>query len=105
MYLAYCMASEQHAFKEAIAQGLEMIRQEPRNSELYLILGRIHLLAGQKPTAIRVFRLGLRCEKNQNIISELAALGIRRPPPLPFLQRANPVNKYLGILLKKAGLR
>jgi len=104
-YLAFCMAKEQGEVKKGISLVLESIRQEPRNSELYLLLGKIHLLAGQKSAAIRVFRLGLRYERNQRIHSELGALGIRRRPPLPFLTRSNPINKYLGIFLKKAGLR
>ncbi|MCM2358846.1 MAG: hypothetical protein NDI77_11905 [Geobacteraceae bacterium] len=104
-YLAYCKAKVHGEFKPAIALGLEAVRQEPRNSQLYLLLGRIHLLAGQKGAAIRVFQLGLRCERNAAIHDELGALGVRRPPPLPFLKRSNPINKHLGLFLKRVGLR
>lgn len=71
---------------------------------LYLNLGRAYVLAGKKPDAIKAFQDGLRYDrKNKNIISELAALGIRKPPVVSFLDRKNPINKYLGKIRHKLG--
>lgn len=36
---------------------------------------------------------------------ELDKLGLRKPPVIPFLSRGNPINKYLGIILSRMGLR
>ena len=58
-----------------------------------------------KLDAIKILREGLKHEKNQQIIDELDSLGTRKPPVLFFLRRSNPLNKYLGILLRKLGLR
>ena len=102
---AYCIAVVDGNLREAVAAGVEAVRRDPKNSEIYLNLGKIHILAGQKKAAIHVLKLGLRTEKNFRIIDELAALGIRRPPPLPFLPRESFINKQLGLLLRKFGLR
>lgn len=69
---------------------------------LYLNLGRAYVLGDKKPEAIKAFQDGLRYDaRNENIHSELRALGIRRPPVLTFLDRCNPLNKYLGKLRYK----
>jgi hypothetical protein len=80
-------------------------KEEPKNSDIYLNLGRVHLLTGNRKQAIQVFRLGLRHGRNSRIIAELTALGLRKEPPLPFLQRSNPVNKFLGKLMTRLWLR
>jgi len=49
--------------------------------------------------------MGLRHGRHKEILETLAALGIRRPPPINFLSRSNPLNKYLGLLLAKLNLR
>jgi tetratricopeptide (TPR) repeat protein len=104
-YLAYCRAKEEGNCKKAIALCMEAIKDEPKNSEIYLNLGRVHLLAGQRKSAIRAFDLGLRYGRSPQIENELALIGRRKSPPLPFLSRSNRLNKFLGKLLKKMGLR
>jgi len=104
-YLAYCRAKEQGKYREAIALCTEAMKEEPKNSEIYLNLGRVYLLAGQRKSAIRAFDLGLRYGKNPQLVNELTLLGRRKAPPLPFLSRSNPLNRLLGKFLKKLGLR
>lgn len=103
--LAFCLAKEQREFPKAISLCKEAIKHDPRNSAHFLCLGRIHLLAGQRKDAIRIFRMGLRTGKNPELVRELERLGSRKEPVLPFLARGNPLNKFLGIMLKKTGLR
>jgi tetratricopeptide (TPR) repeat protein len=104
-YLAYCRAKTKGMFREAVAICMDARKEDPKNSDIYLNLGRVHLLTGNRKQAIQVFRLGLRHERNSRIVSELTALGLRKEPPLPFLQRGNPVNKFLGKLMTKLWLR
>jgi tetratricopeptide (TPR) repeat protein len=104
-YLAYCRAKERGSYREAVALCMEVMKEEPKNSEIYLNLGRIYLLAGQRKSAIRAFDLGLRHGKNAQIVNELVLLGRRKALPVPFLSRSHPINKYLGKLLKKLGMR
>jgi tetratricopeptide (TPR) repeat protein len=104
-YLAFCRAKMEGVYREAVAICMDARKEDPKNSEIYLILGRVHLLAGNRKQAIHVFRLGLRQERNSRILTELNALGLRKSPPIPFLQRGNPLNKFLGKLLTKLWLR
>ncbi len=104
-YLAYCLARERGQVRKGIALCREAIEKEPGNSAFYLNLGRILLLDGDKTEALATFRQGLACEPNQEILDELQMLGPRKPPVVPFLSRNNPINKYLGIVLRRLGLR
>jgi len=104
-FLALCIAKERGQFKKAITLCTEAMDAEPGNPLHYLNLGRVYLLQGKAVEAIEIFRKGLSRESNEQIIAELKRLGTRRPPPLPFLHRDNPLNKYLGVIFTKIGLR
>lgn len=68
----------------------------------YLNLSRAYLASGEKADAIAALNDGLAHDKsNTDIQWELRKLGTRRKPVLPFLGRANPLNKYMGILLHR----
>ncbi|MCL4492602.1 MAG: tetratricopeptide repeat protein [Nitrospirae bacterium] len=104
-YLAYCIAKERGQVRKAISLCEEAIQKDTENPVHYLNLGKVYLHAGNKEYAIKVFREGLKFERNQQIINELIKLATRKPPVIPFLNRDNPINKYLGIILKLLGLR
>ena len=64
---------------------------------LYLNLGKAYLAANKKKEAFDSFQKGLDIDKkNEDILYEIKKLGLRREPPLPFLKRSNPFNKYIG---------
>lgn len=102
---AYCIARERGQYQLAMTLCEKAIAREPENTLHYLNLGRVFLLAGKKTEALDVFRRGVSQERDQRIIDELNRLGERKPPVFPFLKRSNPLNKYLGMLLKRLGLR
>ncbi len=102
---ALCMAEVHKEFKSAVNMCHEAIKKDPKNPEHYYRQGRILILSGRKKDSIWVFRMGLRHGRHKGIIDTLGSLGIRRPPPLDFLSRSNPFNKYLGKLLTKFNLR
>jgi tetratricopeptide (TPR) repeat protein len=104
-YLAFCMAKERGLLTKGISWCEESLRKEPENSVHYLNLGRIYLLMKKREEAIRSFREGLRYGSKEEIADELHRLGIRSSPVLSFFKRNNPLNKYLGILLKMLRLR
>jgi len=67
---------------------------------LYLNLGRVYLLAGNKKDAIKTFNIGLAFDnENIDLMKEIRNLGIRKKPIVAFLPRLNPINKYVGKLL------
>ncbi len=103
--LAICLAKEKREFKKAISLCNEAIKKDPKNSLHFLHLGRIYLLANQKRDAIRIFNMGLRFGENRDIIAELNRFDRRRSPLIPFLDRGHPVNKILGKLTYRLGLR
>ncbi len=104
-YLAYCIARERGQVSQAIALCEEAISGEGDNPLHYLNLGRVYLIKKDKVKAIQTFRAGLKYGTHPEIIAELERLGTRKPPVIPFLRRKNPVNKYLGLILSRLGLR
>jgi len=69
-------------------------------AQFYLNLGRAYLAAGKKQDAITAFASGLKYDnRNGDLQRELHDMGKRKEPPLSFLKRSNPINKYIGILL------
>jgi tetratricopeptide (TPR) repeat protein len=103
-FLALCIARERGQTNKAVALCMETLETEPDNPVLYLNLGKIYLMQGKTEEAIAVFRKGLSQGADEQIIAELGRIGTRRPPPLSFLNRDNPLNKYLGIILSRLGL-
>ena len=70
----------------------------------YLNLGRAYLGANKKKEALIAFKRGLKEDPtNKDIFEEIRKLGIRRELPVPFLKRSNPLNRYIGLLLRKMG--
>jgi tetratricopeptide (TPR) repeat protein len=104
-YYALCIAKERGQIKKAMLLCKEALEREPDNAVHYLNLGRIYLFTRKKAEAITIFREGLNHEEHEQIIDELNNLVPRKPPVIPFLKRANPINKYLGIILKILRLR
>lgn len=101
-YYAVSLASTEGNFDKAISLCLMAAEKEFYNPEIYLNLGRIFLLNGQKSVAVRAFRKGLKIDNGHfGILSEMKRLGVRRRPVLTFLPRQNPVNKILGILVER----
>ena len=104
-FLALCIAKERGLYRKAITICEEAIAIDPTNTFHFLNLGKILLLRGDKIEAIRIFRAGLKIDRDPLIIMELNNLGIRKSPVIPFLLRNNPINKYLGIILHKLARR
>lgn len=104
-YLAYCIAKERGLTSKGISWCEENLRKDPENAVHSLNLGRIYLLMKNREAAIRNFREGLKHGSNDEITDELHRLGVRSAPVLSFLSRNNPLNKYLGILLKALRLK
>lgn len=64
---------------------------------LYLNLGKAYLAAGKKKEAHTSFMRGLAVDaEHRELRRELKKLGKRKNLPLPFFERSNPLNKFLG---------
>lgn len=104
-YYGYCIARERGQVQKGIALCHEAMAQEPDNPRHYLNLGRIYLTARNKAEALRVWREGMGMEHDPEIAALLEEIGTRKPSVISSLHRDNPINKYLGMILSKLGLR
>jgi tetratricopeptide (TPR) repeat protein len=81
----------------SVLQKKGAFREEVFYPVLYLNLGKAYLASGMKKEAVESFTRGLKYSKRDiDLKKEMQALGVRKDPPLAFLDRSNPVNKYLG---------
>lgn len=68
----------------------------------YLHLGRAYARGRRKKAALDAFQAGLKYDAdNRELLAETQGLGIRKRPVIPFFDRRNPVNRYLGKLRHK----
>lgn len=103
--LAYARSGRQ-IISKAEELCLKAIKMDFYWPQYYLNLSEVYLIWGKKDKAIRALEAGLKIDKNNDaILNELHRLGIRRSPVIPSLSRINPINKYLGKILYKVGLR
>lgn len=125
-YLAYCMARERGQVSSAVDLCQTALQAEPDNPAHYLNLGRIFLVASDKPKAIAAFWRGIskspaaaraghagspsspsngHQREHALILEELRRLGIRKRATFPSLHRAHPLNRIAGRVLSTFGLR
>lgn len=112
-YYGYLQASVDRRYRIGIETCLKamtiMKKQDLSGEEIhyhvaYLNLGRAYVAAGRKKEGIDAFRNGLKYDnRNADLLKEVRAQGIRKNPVLTFLDRSNPINKYLGMLLHSGG--
>jgi len=103
--LGFCIAKE----RGHVTRGLELCRaalaHDPENTDHYLYLGKVFLVSGNKVDALKVLRQGMQMGSNPEIEQMLAVIGARKPPVLAALSRDNLLNKWLGFVLNRLGLR
>jgi len=105
-YLGLCLALVEGKVKEAQRLCEKSIEKEFFRPELFLNLGRVYLMSGNKKKAHVIFRKGLSIDKdNMDIRYELERMGVRKPPVLPFLDRRSVLNKLAGKFLNRLRLR
>ncbi|MGH0030395.1 MAG: tetratricopeptide repeat protein [Myxococcota bacterium] len=89
----------------ALALCREAAKDEFFNPVHYHNLAKLHLAFGFKAEAVRYLRRGLMIDPdNGPILDEVRALGVRRRPPLGFLRRQNPLNRWVGRVMRGAGI-
>lgn len=94
------------AIKGEIGLGLELctraIKEDFSKPDFYLNLAKVYLAAGNKKGALKVIQKGLKFDPNSEEMNKiLVELGFRAKSVIPGLNRSNPVNKYLGILIRR----
>ncbi|CAH2031519.1 hypothetical protein [Trichlorobacter ammonificans] len=101
----YSMAKE----RGHLTRGLELcttaIAREPDYPQHYFYLAQLHLVAARREEALQALRQGMSLGGTPAIARLLEEIGTRKPSVFPFLSRDNPLNKYLGLLFSRLGLR
>lgn len=101
----YCIAKERGHLTRAFELCRSAIANDPRNPVHHLYLGKVYLIAGNQYEALQALRQGMILGGLPEIEKILAAIGTRKPPVITALSRDSLLNKYLGIILGRLGLR
>jgi tetratricopeptide (TPR) repeat protein len=104
-YLGYCIARQRGQNRKGLELCQASLVVEPDNPVHFLNLGRVYLSKGDKNEALRTWREGMAKGGSPELLQQLERLGTRNRSALPVLARSNPLNRYLGILLTRLGLR
>lgn len=104
-YLGYCVARQRGQHRKGLELCQASLALEPENPMHFLNLGRVHLIKGDKSEALRTWREGMAKGGCPELLQQLERLGTRSRSVIPALHRNNPLNRYLGILLRRLGLR
>ncbi len=104
-YLGFCVAKERGQVSRGTDLCMISLEHEPDNPDHYLNLGKIQLLSGNKSEALRILREGVARGEKEELLTLLSEFGKRKSPLIPFLHRSNPLNKLLGLILHRIGLR
>ena len=103
--LGFCIAKQRGQITHALKLCQIAIVHDPENSLHYLYLGKTYLIAGKTNEALQAFRQGMMFGGNAELERMLVEIGTRKPPVISFFSRDNLLNKYLGIILGRFGLR
>ena len=112
-YYGHLQAVVDKKFRSGIAactRAILLLKKKESFSEevlypvFYLNLGRACVTAGRKKDAIDAFKKGLRYDTvNSELQAELRGLGVRKKPPVSFLERSHPINSIIGRMLHRKG--
>jgi tetratricopeptide (TPR) repeat protein len=95
---ALCKAALEFDVKSMEKLCRKALRLERNNPIIYLCMGRIYLLSGDRGLAYKVFKYGLKySRKNRELMNELSVFGLRRALLFPSHTREHFLNRTTGI--------
>ncbi|MEE9614414.1 MAG: hypothetical protein V3W31_05595, partial [Thermodesulfobacteriota bacterium] len=96
-YYGLCLATSEKDYEQALSLCVIAKNRDPSNPDIFLNLGKVFVLCGHKEAALKAMREGLKADKtHEGLLAELQKISPRRPPPIPFFSRDNPLNRYIG---------
>ncbi len=89
-----------------LRRGIDLCKKaqhaDPRNAHIYWCLAQLQLLGKSRKDAIDTVERGLRAAPDNFLLLRMRKrLGVRQPPPLPFLDRRHSLNVSLGRIIHK----
>lgn len=96
-YFGLCLVLVQKKIKPAIDLCKCAIELEFFNVDHYANLARVYTAAGNRKKALETVQQGLKSvPEDETLVNVRRELGVRSRPPVPFLDRSNPINVTLG---------
>ncbi len=98
-WFGLCMARLKGNRKKAMRLCMEAADAEFYNPDVFLNLGRVALMTGDRRSAHHAFRRGLYLDHQHRALRlELRHMGVRKRPLFSFLQRTSALNRAAGRL-------
>jgi tetratricopeptide (TPR) repeat protein len=96
-YFGLCLMLVQKKTKQAIELCKRAIELEFYDGNHYANLARVYIAAGNRKKALDTLQQGEKEHPDDETLQQVRRqLGIRSTPPVPFLDRSNPINVTLG---------
>jgi tetratricopeptide (TPR) repeat protein len=103
-YCGYTMAFARKKYMDGLQLCKTAVEKEFYNPDLFYNLGEIYLARGDKKNAHAAFTRGLAlAPEHAKICARIREMGVRQNPVLPFLDRDNVLNRFLGALFRADG--
>lgn len=100
-YYGLCVAMVRRRYAEGVRHCQISLKANFLEPNHRYNLARIYLERNERRKAVETLGAGLRIDpQNRRLNRILDALGRRKPPVLPFLARSNPINVWLGRVLR-----
>ncbi|HTG00002.1 MAG TPA: hypothetical protein VK654_05385 [Nitrospirota bacterium] len=82
-----------------------IIGDETLKAVLFLNLGRAYRAAGMRKDAYDTLTKAMLLDlQNGDILAEFGCMGVRKRRPIPFLSRSNPINNFIGKMMRKPAM-
>jgi tetratricopeptide (TPR) repeat protein len=96
-FLGYGLARQHGRYRQGLSLCEHALRVEPGEPENYVNLARTLLLMNRRRKALGILNRGLAlAPEDPALLDVRLALGVRRSPVVPFLDRDHLVNRLLG---------
>lgn len=96
-YYGLCVVNVERQTKLAVEMAEKARTEEFFDTRHWANLVRIYLAGGSRRRAVAILHEGLdRMPGDSTLLNLRNEIGYRRPSPIPFLHRDNPLNVYLG---------
>ena len=96
-YFGLCIALVEKKYKTAIDLCKRALELEFYNGDHYINLMKVYVAAGNRKKALETIEAGLKLHPEDGPLQQARrSLGVRARPPVPFLDRAHPINVSLG---------
>jgi Flp pilus assembly protein TadD len=98
-YFGYCLAQVEKDFDRAVQLCRHASDSRPLDPDLHVNLGRVYRLKGDNASAHRALTQAWHLSKGHaGAATELARMGVRRPPVIGLLPRSHWCNRILGLI-------